>query len=364
MRRFSAVIILLCLIIGTLVIPDFKSRNSKTGISDNSKKSGQNLSVRAISADQNTNTCSFGLSQEPVGSTPDSKQTPVNTAAAAATANQKQAPASTAAVATDLTQALANTATALKQALANTATALKQAQATTAPAPTQTPTTTARAPKRAPTTTAAAPTQTPTTTAPAPKPPSGDAVENPTLTITETVKGHYGNRTKDFIFRVFITDRNNNALSAGTKLECTVSGAGIETPVNGTLKIDNDGKCGFMLKHSQSITIQGIALDYKIRIVEDITSSDYDVSFIDSEKSIVETGNDTGGKTGALRQMTTNRAFHFTGERPDVTPTGIYSGDIRAIFPLVALILLTSLTTLTYNAVLGKHEDGPATFHG
>ena len=75
----------------------------------------------------------------------------------------------------------------------------------------------------------------------------------------------------EFTFMMFFEDSAGQALPAGTSFSYTannISSADISILQIGTLTLDGDGMAVFTLKHSQSITINGVAADGRIRVIE------------------------------------------------------------------------------------------------
>ena len=168
-----------------------------------------------------------------------------------------------------------------------------------------------------------------------------------TLTVTKTVTGDYGNKTRAFLFTVYFEDSNGVALPSGTMFNYTggiLSGSGATAPPNGTLTLDSEGKAAFTLQHGQTVTMDHIAADGKIRVAE---SADplYIAYFTDSEDLA---GSPTdGGDTGVLDMTEDARTLDFVNARIAVPETGVDAGNVGTMLFLPLLALLAGLTGLT-----------------
>ena len=171
-----------------------------------------------------------------------------------------------------------------------------------------------------------------------------EAVENPTLTVSKTVAGMYGNKTKEFAFWVYFTDSTGGGFSSDA-FSYEKTGEGLGAPETGALELEPEGsgvKAGFTLKHGQSIEIQGIAPYHKIRIEEEDYRPFYETSFEDlKHPGEFFDYRDTGNGGGNMLDMFEDRAFRFINERVEIVQTGIgSSGIISALFlPVLALLL-------------------------
>jgi len=167
-----------------------------------------------------------------------------------------------------------------------------------------------------------------------------------TLTISAEVWGEYSDKSKEFKFWVYFVDATDNELSSGATFSATRLSQGNATPEPVTLTIeqhDNTTAAPFMLKNGQSIVIQGVNLDYKVRIVEDAPASLYDVIFRDSNESDDEDGCDTGLDTEYMRQIVSSHSFHFRNERVVNVPVGINSGNMEAILLMAKLVFMATI---------------------
>jgi len=167
-----------------------------------------------------------------------------------------------------------------------------------------------------------------------------------TLTISKAVTGDYGDKTKDFIFTVFFKDSTDTTLAAGTSFEYTggiILSSGAVAPLDGTRVLDDEGKAVFALKHGQTITLQGIAATYKIRIVESSDAS-YTTFYADSEAGT----NSLIGSDTEWRNMTpAARTFGFVNARISVPEAG-FNISSRALWPLFGVTAPLALAGLAY----------------
>ena len=116
--------------------------------------------------------------------------------------------------------------------------------------------------------------------------------------------------------------------------------SGATAPSDDTLELDTNGKTTFTLRHGQSITILDVPADAKIQI-EEAADENYTTTFLDSERTKYEEGNDTG-----VRDMTEDsRSFHFVNERRIPVPTGIDPSNTFIILLLPILVILAGLTS-------------------
>lgn len=116
-----------------------------------------------------------------------------------------------------------------------------------------------------------------------------------TLTISKSVTGDCGDRAREFTFTAYFEDSGGQALAAGTSFNYTASilqSIGAIASSSGTLTLDWDGKAAFTVKHGQSITIEGVAVDGRIRLIENMVPI-YAASFTDSEDTFSNDGGDT-----------------------------------------------------------------------
>ena len=166
------------------------------------------------------------------------------------------------------------------------------------------------------------------------------------VTVTKTVTGEPINTQASFEFTAYFTDSGETALASGKKFSfeggTTVSGA--VKPQDGELVLDAGGKAVFYLKHGQTITIKGVPIDAKVKIVESHNSS-FNASFVDRDDPDSREPNNM-----ELRPIGPDgvKAFDFLNERKDVVPTGI-SGEA---WVMVALPLITAALLITGMAAL------------
>ena len=161
-------------------------------------------------------------------------------------------------------------------------------------------------------------------------------VPGSSVTVSKTVAGDYGDKTKEFEFIISFLNEGGNKLPGGTQFIYTgsiISGSGAAAPAGGTLTLDSNGEAGFTLKHGQQITIAGVATNSKVQIIE-TDAAGYTTSFRDGNET--NTGADTG-----IRVLTgTAKTFAFTNTRAAVVPTGVLTGSSKPLIFLVLPILI------------------------
>ena len=160
------------------------------------------------------------------------------------------------------------------------------------------------------------------------------------LTVSKTVEGRYGDKTRQFGFTIYFFDEEGYPLPAFTTFEYTggiLADSGASAPEDGTLTLEEGGWAAFVLKHGQTITIEEVSAKGKIQIVEE-TVSFYATFFKDSEEDNPENGEDTD-----VREMSdAPRFFDFTNSVDTVVESGVGAGYIGGILllPSVAILLL------------------------
>lgn len=161
-------------------------------------------------------------------------------------------------------------------------------------------------------------------------------VPGSSVTVSKTVAGDYGDKTKEFKFIISFLNEGGNKLPGGTQFIYTgsiISGSGAAAPAGGTLALDSNGEAAFTLKHGQQITIAGVATNSKVQIIE-TDAAGYTTSFRDGNET--NTGADTG-----IRVLTgTAKTFAFTNTRAAVVPTGVLTGSSKPLIFLVLPILI------------------------
>ena len=170
-----------------------------------------------------------------------------------------------------------------------------------------------------------------------------------TVTISKTVIGDFGDKTREFIFSVYFTDNSDTPLVSGTEFFYT-SGAipesGVSPPKNDRLTLGQGGMTTIPLKHGQSITIQDVPVDAKIKILE-AQDDKYQIKFTDSASTAGPEDNNMD-----FRPVGTEaRSFDFTNARIIVVPTG-NDDDTRAM----ALLLFIALIMLLFYAVYARRK--------
>ena len=159
-----------------------------------------------------------------------------------------------------------------------------------------------------------------------------------TLTISKEVTGSLGNKNMAFTFEILFTN-SGQPLTINEPLQYTIIDENMMVAHEGTLTLDELGRIEFALSHGQTIRLEGVSLNCRIQIFETPVAR-YRTSFIDSEKPDVSVREN---KTEILA-MTANRSFHFTNEREYVPPMGVDMGNIKAMWLLGAVTILSALT--------------------
>jgi hypothetical protein len=159
------------------------------------------------------------------------------------------------------------------------------------------------------------------------------------------VTAGYLDPTRQFDFKVYLSDASGTPLPAGSSFDFTgsvLSGSGASPPDDSvplTLVAENTGDTylPFGLKHGQQIAIEGIVADGQIRIVQEGAPL-YTTSFTDSEG---EPGAGTVGSgiTTDMRVLAGPRSFDFTNLRSEVIPVGVDTGNVGAFLSLVHFAL-------------------------
>jgi hypothetical protein len=161
------------------------------------------------------------------------------------------------------------------------------------------------------------------------------------VTISKTVTGSMGDKTKSFKFTLSLS-----GLAANQKYNYTgglTSGSGTtEKPNDGSLTADSNGKKTevIYLKHGQTLTINGLPTGAIIKIteVEDTYTTTYKDS-ADTDSTKVHNGKTTGDITLGSGQ----RTISFFNDRDDVPITGIGNLGNETETILFLTLLITSL---------------------
>lgn len=167
-------------------------------------------------------------------------------------------------------------------------------------------------------------------------------VQGSSVTVSKTVTGDYGNKTKEFNFTISFMNADGSKLAGGEQFFYTgsiISGSGAVAPAGGTLTLDSNGEATFPLKHGQQITIAGVALNSKVHIVEN-NAAGYTTSF--------RYGNEiyTKADTGVHTLTGTVETFDFINSRAAVVPTGVSVGSSKTLaFLGLSMLLVAGLGT-------------------
>ena len=174
----------------------------------------------------------------------------------------------------------------------------------------------------------------------------------PGLRITNNVAGDLGDLKKAYTFWLYIHDENGNPLSESSNFEYSKIGGILKAAEKETLIMEtfgNETRAQFTLRNGQGITIFDIPTDYTVRIEEEDLSPYYIISYTDSFSSVSKEDNDTG-----LVQMTLNRTFTFTSTRNNVPLTGVVSGNVGAMIPLLIISAALVLAIPVYKTVISR----------
>jgi len=190
-----------------------------------------------------------------------------------------------------------------------------------------------------------------------------------TLMISKTVTGAFGDKTREFTFKITVRPANAGGGGLGERPGSGggigqqpnqtfnyVGGsfiAGVTPPPDGvlTLTANNDYTATLTLKHGQTVTVLDVPQNCQIQIVE-TSDPNYKTSFIDSlNPNTAVQNNDTG-----MLPMSADRVFDFTNNKIEVPPTGIDLGGARAILLLPALGLALALTAFTVIKVIQRKK--------
>lgn len=156
-----------------------------------------------------------------------------------------------------------------------------------------------------------------------------------TVTVSKQVEGYYADRTKTFLFKIYLRDSKGTALADGTQLSykggvIADSGAIVQ---DGILTLDQEGSTTLGLMHGQQIEITGVPPG-QVRIHETEEKPEYSTSYRDGNSALIA-GSDTGWV-----EMVTNKTFDFTNYRIDVVPSGILTGQNSGIYLFILSMLM------------------------
>ncbi|MCL2014373.1 MAG: hypothetical protein FWG69_05225 [Oscillospiraceae bacterium] len=168
---------------------------------------------------------------------------------------------------------------------------------------------------------------------------------NTDVTITKTVEGLYGNKTKEFEFYVYLISPDPSRPLESDKIfnviGGSIPGSGAAAPAYTTLPLTEGIVLKFSLSHGQKLTIKDIPSHLLISIVEE-DDKNYSASFMDSKDG------STGGNIASFRQVDTDdgtRTFDYVNERIAKPITGITSGWVMEAVLLIAVLLILAGVT-------------------
>jgi len=160
-----------------------------------------------------------------------------------------------------------------------------------------------------------------------------------TLTISKTVTGRFGNRSKLFDFVVTLRDGAGVPLSGSFDYTGSViaQDSQAQAPADGTLTLV-DGSAPFMLSNDQAITIKGVPVDSYIQVVETTSTPDvYTTFFVDSDNPGVQV---VGNNTTSMLMDGTTRTFDFTNAYTTEAASGLDLGIMwTALLPIILTLL-------------------------
>ena len=181
-----------------------------------------------------------------------------------------------------------------------------------------------------------------------------------TLTVSKEVTGGMGDQNREFEFTIIFTDAEKRPLATQrfNYIGGIIEGMDATAPENGELALDDEGKATFWLKHGQSITIEDVALNISVQIIEE-EDLRYITTFIDSENE----GEPITGKDTGMLTMTENREFHFINNREASPASGISmsntGGKLLMVIGIMLIIGMVILKVLWRRLRLAqKHPIG------
>lgn len=167
------------------------------------------------------------------------------------------------------------------------------------------------------------------------------------ITITNTVAGAYGDRTKLFTFTAYLKDRLGRPVTTAPTYTVSSSAiSGVPVPTQTTLAFDNSGKATFQLRHGQSITIKQV--DSSQIVLEEAPESIYTTTITDSG------GSGSSSNTTGVLILSGDRSLTFTNTRISVVPTGV-SDESGAILLFTGIVAAVSIA-LYAASLLYRHK--------
>jgi len=159
-------------------------------------------------------------------------------------------------------------------------------------------------------------------------------VNRTNVTVTKKVIGDYGDRTKDFTFKIYLKDENGDPVAPGTVF--IYEGDGVfNTGNNGTFTQEAEGKTTFTLKHGQKVMIKEIPATYML-CIEETTYANYTASFKE------DSGLTGDNNTGFILVGSDNRFFDFENKFEITPPSGIRDNAREAIVIMALAVLIIS----------------------
>lgn len=156
------------------------------------------------------------------------------------------------------------------------------------------------------------------------------------LTVSKTVDGEFGDKTKEFNFNISVKDKDGNNVTKDFSYEGGVlTGSayiGATAPANGTLSI-SDGAGSFVLSHGQTITIKYIDPTYKIQVTEADPGLSYNTKYV--KEGVQTDSREVSEFTLGGQNVTIN----YTNTRDSIPATGILDGSHMWI-PIFGVLLV------------------------
>lgn len=156
------------------------------------------------------------------------------------------------------------------------------------------------------------------------------------ITVSNTVTGSYADKTKDFIFTLTMTDKDDVPLP-GTSIPYA----------GGTLILDGNGQATFTLKHGESL-IGWVGTTNKI-CIEETPVTGYTASYdLDGNGAL------TVDSTGFIDVNSLDHTVAFTNARGNIVPTGVNTGNMQGMYVILAgglvAAVLAGLCILLYRS--------------
>ena len=150
------------------------------------------------------------------------------------------------------------------------------------------------------------------------------------LVLNSIVKGNMADTNDEFTYTITIYDENDNPVAKNVMID------GISTSLS-------SGSFTKVLKHGESVIIQGLPTGYKYKITE--TDTDYNESF-NIEKEAAEDESESGTDTGIVT-LTENHTITFNNTKEASVMTGVSTSKIPYII-MIGISLIVIETVLIF----------------